>query len=425
MNTTKFYGWKLVGVLFLVYFAANAVLLGGNIANTYMSKQAEWSRSFFSLGFALAYLLVGLASPLAAGVAKKRGEGFIVSTGLIAVCLGCVLMLFMGNVKWCYILAYGLIIGVGCSFATVLPIQTLITRWFQRKRAVATGVVLSAGGIAGLISSVLIDKIIQSTGKNWIAWLFLAVLTGIAAIVAMFFIKNNPEDLGQVADGIEADEKNSNSSQSRNETRVFQTKVPWILKDAMKTPALWILLLAAVAQFSTFYLYQNHSTILLMDKGFANNIAALSQGILLFASVGGRLLAGVLGDRIEPRFIMMCGLVMTLAGSLVLLSAPGLIFIYVYASLVGIGFGLVYVCLFTMLGNYFGTANIRSFLGFMIPIVTLFGAMGPTLGGIIKDKTGNYDMAFIIAIVITAVGAFALLFGKPPVKKILTANERE
>ncbi|MGE5343673.1 MAG: CynX/NimT family MFS transporter [Candidatus Omnitrophota bacterium] len=418
MSRSKFYGWKLVAVLFFVYLSATIALVGGNIINTFMAKQLDMKRSLFGAGFALAYLLVGFVSPLAASVAKKVGERVTISIGLLMIMTGALLMSFIGNTSGGYMAGFGLIIGTGSAFATVLPIQTLITRWFERKRALATGVVLSAGGFSGIVSSLMVNHIIKSTNGNWkLAWIMIASLMGLITLVAFFFIKNTPEELGQVPDGSVNSQNDSNRAQKQTKPKVYQTPESWGLKEALGTRALWLTLLAAAAQFIGYYLCLNHGMIHLMDVGISNDLAALSPGILLFASIGGRLLSGALGDHIEPRFIIMTGLMLTLIGCIALMNAVSPFLVYVYAVTVGLGFGLVYVCLFTMLGNYFGTVNIRSFLGFLIPIVTLFGASAPLVGGIIKDRTGSYAMALTGTVVIAAVGSLLLFFARPPIKK--------
>jgi hypothetical protein len=73
---------------------------------------------------------------------------------------------------------------------------------------------------------------------------------------------------------------------------------------------------------------------------------------------------------------------------------------------------------FTVPGNYYGVEHIRSFLGFLIPVVTLFGAVGPQVGGIIKDRTGSYSIALVGIAVIAAIGAFSMFFAVPPKKKV-------
>jgi len=420
MNNSRFYGWKLVGVLFLIYFSATIAFIGGHITNTYMVTQVKMSSSLFNLGFALVCLLLGLASPLAAAVAGKKGERFTITIGMVLIVLGTILMIFVGRTSWGYITAYGLIIGTGNAFATVLPIQAIITRWFQRRRAMASGLVLSAGGFAGITSSLMVNAIIKATGGNWkTAWVCMAILAGLTTIVGILFIKNNPSDLGQSPDGYTPDRQKTLDEErtASKKKKVFQTQESWVLKEAFKKSALWFLLLAAASQFMAYYFCQGNSIFHLKDIGIPHALAAMSPGLLLAASILGKLLSGVLGDRIEPRFIIMTGLSLTVAGCLILIHASSALLIYVYAILVGIGFGLVYVCLFTMLGNYFGVERIRSFLGFLIPIVTIFGAAGPQLGGIVKDFTGHYSIAVIIVVIIAVLGALSMLFALPPQKK--------
>ncbi len=418
MSNSKFYGWKLVAVLFLIYFAATVAFIGGHITNTYMVTQVKMSSSLFNLGFALVCLLLGLASPLAAWLSGKKGEGYAISFGMILILVGTLLMILVGRTPLGYITAYGVIIGVGNAFATVLPIQAIITRWFRRKRALASGLVLSAGGFAGLASSVVVNYIIKTTGGNWkMSWIGMAILTALTAAVGMLFIRNNPADMGQAPDGDANQPQTSVPEPAKTGKRVFQTKESWVLKEAFKTISLWLLLLAAASQFMAYYFCQANSIFHLKDIGIPHEVAALSPGLLLAASILGKLLSGALGDRIEPRFIIIAGLILTAAGSLVLIQASSTSLIYLYAIVVGIGFGLVYVCLFTMLGNYFGAERIRSFLGFMIPIVTLFGAIGPQLGGIIKDLTGGYTPAIIGVAVLAALAAFTMFFALPPIKR--------
>lgn len=416
MTKPKFYGWKLVAVLFLLYLAAAIALYGGNIANTYMAKLMNMSRSLFGAGFAAAYLLVGLGSALAAVVTNKKGERFTLSLGMAGVTAGALLMALWGQTPVGYILFFGLIIGTGFAFSTVLPIQTIITRWFQRKRALATAIVLTAGGVGGIVSAPLVNKLIETTNGNWkLAWVCMGILAAVTTVVAALFARNNPADMGQFPDGIQQQPQENNAAQKKVR-KVYQSQESWTLKEALKTAPIWIIILAAIGQFVGFYLCIGHGVIHLMDLGAANETAALSLGILAFASIGGRLLSGVLGDRMEPRFVIMGGLLLTIAGCLMVIHATTVLSIYLYAILVGAGFGLVYVCLFTMLGNYYGADKIQNFLGFMIPIITLFGASAPLVGGIIKDKTGSYTGAFIGTIVIAAIGFISLFFASPPKK---------
>lgn len=418
MSQQKFYGWKLVGVLFLLYLAASITLYGGNIANTFMAKATGMSRTIFGAGFAAAYLLMGLSSALAAVLVGKKGERFTLSLGMGAITLGSLIMAVAGQRPFWYILSFGLIIGTGFAFATVLPIQSIITRWFVKKRALATALVLTAGGVGGILAAPLINKLIETTNGKWqLSYYAMAAISAVVTVISALFVRNNPLDLGQRPDG-DANTGDQSAINDKKGTRVYQTTDTWTLKEAVRTSPLWLLLAAASGQFIAFYLCIGHGVMHLTDNGVDEGLAALSLGILAFASIGGRLLSGVLGDRIEPRFVIMAGLSMTMVGCLLILNPASPTLIYLYSIFIGTGFGLVYVCLFAMLGNYYGAGNIQNFLGFLIPVVTLFGAGAPFVGGIIKDQMGSYNPAFIGTAVIAAVAALAQWLAVPPQKRI-------
>jgi hypothetical protein len=107
----SFYGWKLVGVLFLQDFLNMGFpLYGGTVINTYMLKEIAMSRSAFGLGFTLLSLLVRIPSTLVAasilrwGVRRTFGIGSAVILGGRAVaCAGgiaCQFPFFFFTAHW-------------------------------------------------------------------------------------------------------------------------------------------------------------------------------------------------------------------------------------------------------------------------------------------------------------------------------------
>jgi len=63
-------------------------------------------------------------------------------------------------------------------------------------------VTLSASGFAGFIVAPLINRILAANGGNWRqAWAIVAGISVLSAVVAFLFVRERPEDLGQVVDG--------------------------------------------------------------------------------------------------------------------------------------------------------------------------------------------------------------------------------
>src|SRR5260370_1226960 len=92
--------------------------------------------------------------------------------------------------------------AMGICFGTIIPAATAITRWFSRYRGRTMAVTLSASGFAGFFIAPAINRILTENGGNWRqAWAMVAAISVFSAIVAFLFVRERPEDLGQVVDG--------------------------------------------------------------------------------------------------------------------------------------------------------------------------------------------------------------------------------
>ncbi len=200
-----FYGWKLVAALwFLDFLNMGFPLYGGTVINTYMLKDMAMSRSTFGLGFTLLNLLVGLPSIIVAASIMKWGIRRTFGIGSAIILCGALWLALVASRPWQYVAGFGVLIGTGISFGTLVPVSTAVTRWFRRYRGRAMAVALSASGFAGFIGAPLTNKILAANGGNWRqAWEVVAGVAVFSALFAFLFVKESPEALGQIVDGKE------------------------------------------------------------------------------------------------------------------------------------------------------------------------------------------------------------------------------
>ena len=96
-----------------------------------------------------------------------------------------------------------LFVGLGIAFGSVLPIQTLVMYWFNARRALAVGIVLSGGALGGFVYPQLVSAGIIGFGNDWrIGWDIIAFAVFIGAVIALIMVRNQPADLGQHPDGL-------------------------------------------------------------------------------------------------------------------------------------------------------------------------------------------------------------------------------
>jgi MFS family permease len=156
----------------------------------------------------------------------------------------------------------------------------------------------------------------------------------------------------------------------------------------------------------------------LTDLGFSDMQAASALGNLIFFSGLARFPMGLLGDRVEPRWIMMIALAGMGVALFGIWRAPadfGLLLGIV--ALFGFSFGSIVPIFPAMIGNYFGPSAFAPITGFLSPLMIVIGAPVPFVAGIIYDRFGSYDIAFVYVVVLifaTALLSSALV---PPKKK--------
>jgi MFS family permease len=410
----EFYGWRLVAVLWLLDFMNMGFpLYGGAVINTYMLKEIPMSRSSFGLGFTLLNLFVGLPSVAVGASITRWGIRRTFAMGAAVILLGAAWLSVVATQTWHYLLGFGVLIGTGISFGTIVPVATAVTRWFKRYRGRAMAVALSASGFAGFFGSPVTNRILTANGGNWRqAW---AVVMGVAvasAIVASLFVKEGPEDLGQEMDG-GADPKAGDRGTSK---RDLVTAFPWTPKQAFATRSFWMIVVGGIACQFPFFFFTAHWLLHLRGAGIGPADAAWAMGLFTMGAVAGRLIGGLLMDRMAARYAFMLGLCCYFVGSVLALrvSPDALWIAYTAAILYGTGFGWTFVCLNTATGHFYGPAAFPKVNGLVLLLTGIFGSPAGLIGGRLFDLYGNYTLAFAINMVIAALGIVAMLFSTKP-----------
>jgi MFS family permease len=415
-----FFGWKLVFILWTLDFLNLGLpLYGGTVINSYMYKQIAMSRSDYGWGFTILQLCLGIPSILIGAAIARLGVRKTFCIGSALIFCGSLWMCFVASRVWHYWLGFGVLVAMGISFGGVMPAATAVTRWFSRYRGRAMAITLSASGVAGFFVAPLLTRILTVNGGNWRqTWAIVSGISVVSAAIAFFFVKERPEDLGQLVDG------GSNSAQivQPHASRQLVTAFPWGPWQALETVSYWMIVAGAVACQFPFFLFTAHWLLHLKGAGLAASDAALAMGVFTLATVFGRLLGGWLMDRIAARYAFMLGLCCYFLGSFLAIrvSANELWIAYTAAFLYGLAFGWTFICLNTITGNYYGPAAFPWLSSLVYAIAAVFCSPAGFLAGRIFDLYHSYKLAFELNSLVAGLGIIALFFARmptPPVSK--------
>ena len=121
-----------------------------------------------------------------------------------------------------------------------------------------------------------------------------------------------------------------------------------------------------------------------------------------FVAVGGRL-----GDRLERRRVLVAGLALFAAASLVAGCAPGGAWLIGARALQGVGAALVFPACFAVMTRAFPAESRGHALGIQTTVAGLFMAAGPLVGGVFSETLSWRWIFWINLPVVAAIGAVA------------------
>jgi len=409
-----FYGWNLVFILWLLDFLNMGFpLYGGAVINTYMLKEIPMSRSAFGMGFTLLNLFVGIPSILVGASIVRWGIRRTFGIGSALIFVGALWLWLIASKPWHYWIGFGVLTATGISFGTIVPAATAVTRWFSRYRGRTMAVTLSASGFAGFFVAPLINRILTANGGNWRqAWAIVAGISVLSAIVAFLFVRERPEDLGQLVDG--GPGVAPSAKMTAASARV--TEFPWVPQQAYGTLAYWMILVGGIACQFPFFFFTAHWLLHLKGVGISPADAAWAMGLFTLGAVFGRLIGGWLMDAMEGRFAFMLGFFCYFFGSFLAIrvSPEALWIAYSAAILYGTGFGWTFICLNTVTGHYYGPSAFPKVNGMMLVLAAIFCSPAGYLGGRLFDLYDSYNLAFEVNSALAALGIVAMFFARMP-----------
>ena len=147
--------------------------------------------------------------------------------------------------------------------------------------------------------------------------------------------------------------------------------------------------------------------------------------LLAIGNASGRIVAGVLSDRIGRTITML--IVFTLQAVLMftlrLQSHLGLL--VVYSMLIGFNYGACLSLFPSATKDYFGMRNFGLNYGLVFTAWGVGGLILPILSGRIFDATGSFNLAYLIAAFIMIVAAGLTFLTKAPKEELVTTVLKE
>ncbi len=404
-----FYGWWVVLAAGIGLFAS----FGPIVSFTFgvfiapLSQEFSWSRGEISVAFSLAMLMLGLCSPAVGRLVDRLGARRVILPATLLFGIGLMAIALVRELWQLYLiyLAMGL---VGGGTAPV-PYSTVVSRWFDRRRGLALGLMMVGTGLGMFIMPSFAHGLIERVGWRTAYVVLGAMVILITIPIVGLLLRDHPHAMGLHPDGIASAPSLGTSTSSAPSGSAW--KADLTLSQALRTPAFWLLVLAFFFVSATVHGCLTHLAPMLTDRGVSPRDAARATSLLGGAVLVGRVVTGYLLDRFFAPRVALAFFTGTFIGVSLLWSGAAHEVALLSAFLVGLGMGAEVDIIAYLVSRYFGLQAFASIYGYAFASYILGGLAGPLVMGLGVDWTGAYQwpLGIFLVIMLVAIGLMTRL----------------
>jgi sugar phosphate permease len=392
-----------------------------------IQDQFGWSRAQLSAAHSLGRLEGGVEGPFGGFLTDKYGPRVVNLIGEFMAGLGLILMYFM-NSFWQFLFFWGFLVSVGFNLAGFGPLETALSNWFIKRRGLAIGLGRFIFGVMIGVILPMMSFLLYQYGWQ-IAFLIAGFMTWIIGIpLTWFFVKpKRPEYYGLLPDGVKQLQSDNLDISANNDTESLidagieyarqHGEIEFSVRQMIWTRVFWIMAIASILYQVSWSVVQLHHVPHLIDVGIDPVVAAGALGMMVLVSAPGRLLGGVMMDRIPSdkiRYVFFAVNTAQVLELFIFLFAKTINVVYVFVVLYGFTMGIRYVLYPLTRGRFFGRKAYGSIQGISSLISLPASIISPIYAGWIYDVTGSYSSVLVQGIGLLAFASIAFLFMTPP-----------
>lgn len=380
--------WALVAAGALMGCVAVGALFALAVLLTPMSAATGWSRAGLSGAMTLAFLSMGLAGFGWGMLSDRYGPRVCVLAGSLLLGLACVLASRAGSLLQ-FQLAYGVLLGAAAA-SFFVPVIAATAASFERRRNLAISLVSAGVGVAPMTMSPLVAWLIGQ--YDWrTTLLIVGVLAWVVTLPAVRFVRAAP------AAAVAAGEVAGTSSMTA--------------AQALRSRPFIVLALAYFCCCAAHSGPIFHTVSYAVGCGLSVTAAVTIYSMEGAAGLGGRLLFGVLADRLGAKPVLVAGLLVQAFAAASYLSVSQLDGFYVVAVVFGMAYGGTMPLYASLAREAFSPRILGTVLGAAALVSSLGMALGPLLGGWLFDRFGSYTWLYIGSMMVgLAAAAIAMFF---------------
>ena len=398
----RHYRWVIVAVGALMTCVGIGSMFSLAVFLQPISAATGWTRAGVSSAMTLDFLTMGVAAFGWGALSDRFGTRIVVLTGAVLLGLGLVLASHATHLIE-FQLAYGVLVGLAAG-SFYAPMIAAAASWFEDHRGLAVSLVSAGMGVAPMTVSPFARWLI--TTYDWrTAQLTIGIAAWALLVPASLLVRRPP-----VA-ATSASRAGAGNDPGMN------------VGEALRSPQFTVLALTFFACCAAHSGPIFHTVSYAISCGLPVMAAVAIYSLEGLSGLGGRLLLGILADRLGVKPVLVAGLMVQAlaAGTYYFVSRLGAF--YSVAVVFGLAYGGVMPLYAVLAREYFGQRIMGTVFGAAAMVSSLGMALGPLVGGWIFDAFGGYGWLYIGSFGI-GMGAAAIALTFPPLPSVRPSTLR-
>ncbi len=374
----------------------------------------NWNLASINDPYAVCCLVFACAMILAGKCQDTFGPRVTAFIGGILVGLGFI-WISQSTAYMSWIIGFGFLVGTGIAFGYSSATPAALKWYPPTKTGKIAGIVVAGFGLASVYIAPLAKYLLSTYGMQ-ISMLFFGIAFLVVMSILSMFLVNPPA--GYVPKGFV--ERRADTPDNKVSRAMFHEK-NFTTSQMIKTPQFWMLwvlyFMSAGAGLMVI------GSVAGMAKSSLGESAFIAVAIMAIGNAGGRVVAGILSDRIGRTKTLACmfffqAILMFAAIPIIGAGSTSALLLIFLATFIGFNYGANLTLFPSFTKDYWGMKN------FGVNYGVIFTAWGA--GGFVMSKTsqalaantGSFSASFLIAGILLCVGIyFTFHLGNEPKSK--------
>ena len=390
------WAWIIFGICWINLFVNYSARLGYGVILPEMIRTLGFGRAAVGSIYNF-YLIVYISiSPFTGYLTDRFGARRVITACLLILSIG---IFFMGTVTslWsaCFFFA---IAGLG-STGMWAPIVALVQRWVAiNRRGITMGVVSTGFGLGLATMGAVFPWVVEHFSWRH-AWYFLGGMALALVPLNALLLRSDPETSGFQPWGQKAAPSNPQADTSTPKARIS-------LRTLFKDRRFWLIGLSYFAIAYSLYCI----TTFMVDYaeyqlGLTKAIASRLASVHGIGQVVGVLTVLPLSDALgRKKTILISNALITVTLVAILFVGKQVFLLYFLIGCLGVAYGTTFPIYGLCSGDYFPREAIATVVGAWTPFYGCGAILTHWISGTLRDSTGVYDHAFVIAVIMAFAG---------------------